>query len=74
MQSLSHRLAAFSMAQCYRLGWAYIKLGRNHCRRPSVTLALDQSVELRCIGLAAAHRPAPYPCIMHYTQHLASRL
>ena len=24
---MSHRLSNFSMTQCYRLGWAYIKLG-----------------------------------------------
>ena len=33
VQSLSHRLSTFSMVQCYRLGWAYIKLGE---RQPLV--------------------------------------
>ena len=27
VQSLSHLLSNFSMSQCYRLGWAYLKLG-----------------------------------------------
>ena len=27
VQSLSYRLSNFRMSQCYRLGWAYLKLG-----------------------------------------------